>query len=57
MLKARKTFSESTILFWVLFWFCAHLAHIEFNFNIVKVRCPAVLETDALSRGIPFARR
>jgi len=26
---------------WVLFWFCAHLPHIEFKFSLAKVRYPA----------------
>jgi len=55
--SSQNTFSESTIVVWVLFWFCAHLPHIEFNLSLAKVRCPAFFEMDALSRAIPSARR
>lgn len=38
----------------VLFWFCTHLRHIDFNFSLGKIRCPAFLEMDALSIPIPL---
>jgi len=38
--SSQNPFSESTIIVWVLFWFCAHYPHIKFNFSVPNFVVP-----------------
>ena len=56
MNSSNNSFTEVRRVVCVLFWFCAHLPHMEFNFSLAKILCPAFLEMYALSKAIPSAR-